>query len=187
MSLVVLFFGVRYAFMSNVDIEFELEIWASKSATTQIFLDNGKGFSESRAGIASIRSHEWQVVPIRMSEVKVRKLRLDPGDTSGEYRLRRISVRFPLQDHVRELDLSKFSARSGIERLRHTEDFLSIVVAPGQNDPILSYDAKLGQPRHTKRGLLIGLALFSAVFFYLVCLFSTRWMNGYSIAKQRRF
>ena len=187
MSLVVLFFGVRHAYMSNADIEFELEIWASKSAKTQIFLDNGKGFSESRAGIASIKSHEWQVVPIRLSEVKVRKLRLDPGNTSGEYRLRRISVRFPLQDHARELDLSKFSAWSGIERLSHIGDYLSIIVKPGQKDPVLSYDAKLDQPRYSKRDLLIGLSLFSALIFYLACMFSSRWMNWYSMAKQRRF
>jgi len=186
-SLVVMFFGIRHAYMSNADIEFELEIWASKSAETQIFLDNGKGFREHRSGIASIRSHEWQVVPIHVNQVKIRKLRLDPGNTSGEYRLRKISVRFPLQNYTRELDLSKFSVQSGIERLSQIGDYLSIVVEPGQKDPILSYDAKLDQPRHTKKDFLIGLSFLSALFFYLACLFSSRWMNWYSIVKRRRF
>ena len=187
-SLVVLFFGVRHAYMSDAFIEFELELWASKSTETKIYLDNGKGFSEYRSGNASIKAHEWQVVPIHVGQVKVRKLRLDPGDTPGEYRLRRISVRFPLQDHTSELDLSKFSAwSSGIEQLSYTGDYLSIVVEPKQKDPILSYDAKLDQPRYTKRDLLIGLSFFSTFFFYLSCVFSIRWMSWYSIVKRRRF
>ncbi len=146
LMLLAVFFAYRQVLMTDVRIDVAVDMWSSQSTVAKIYVDDGDGFSEMRAGKAPVAEKTWQTLRFELADVRVHQLRFDPGETDGEYRISKITVRYPLDDARYELDRANFQRLIGVRHLANGEQFLTVVAEPGHQDPVLVYAGETHQP-----------------------------------------
>ncbi len=142
--VVTTFIAVRQSYLVDDKIEFHVEMWSSQQTVTKIYLKNRGDYSEERTAVAPIAANLWQTLHLPVADQPVRGIRFDPGEADGEYRVRRILVKFPMFEPV-PLDLQSFAPRRGVSGIRHENGYLMVSAEPGHSDPILIYDGAIPQ------------------------------------------
>ncbi len=179
LMLLVVFFAYRHAFVTSARIDFVVEMWSSQSTVAKFYVDNGDGFSEMLTGSAPVAEKTWLTLNLKTKDVPVHQLRFDPGETDGEYRIRKISVRYPFDDTRYELDLVNFRSLIGVRRLVNGKQFLTVIAETDHQDPVLMYDGETHQPSlhtHTFRILI-------AIFGTLVLLIMSKVLDAIMAAR----
>lgn len=163
LMLLAIFFAYRYPLVAS-EIEFAVEMWSSQRTVAKLYIDNGNGFSERRTAIAPVTPEKtWQRVVLRAKDNFIRKLRFDPGETDGEYRIRKISVRYPYHDTWHDLDLNKFKSVIGVKRLETGTELLRVVAVPDHKDPWLVYRGDTHQPFWRAQTLSMVMAVLATL------------------------
>jgi peptidoglycan/LPS O-acetylase OafA/YrhL len=168
LMLLAVFFAYRQAFVTDVRIDVAVDMWSSQATVAKIYIDDGDGFSEMLTGSAPVAEQTWQTLNLKLEDVRIHRLRFDPGETDGEYRIKKISVRYPFDDGLYELDLANFRSLIGVRRLENDKQFLTVVAKPDHQDPVLVYNGETHQPFLHTRTLRILIAVLGTMMLLVV-------------------
>lgn len=163
LALITLFLVYRFEYIIGTRTVFQFDIAAGQATTAKVYLDTGGGYSELHAGSQKIDANKWQTVTLKFRDAHIDKLRIDPGETDGIYRIRNLKVRYPFYDGWQVLELSALQPLARVERVVPEGNVLNIYAEKNTNDPALVYRADLRQPWWNTRKLMLLIALAAIV------------------------
>lgn len=160
------FLVIRTIHPFEYQISIQAEVYSEHPVVTQFFTTDSSSFSEESSMFYRINGGHWEARTFIVPERRINKLRFDPGDAPGTYRIRNLSIEYPWITGPLALDVSKLSALSGIAELTLNGDELIIRTNPNENDPILLYDGDLYQPVLRPWSMAIGSVLLGWLLLF---------------------
>ena len=149
-GIVFIFLGaflvIRTIHPLEYQISIQAEIYADEPVITQFFTTDSSSFNEKNSKYYRIKGGRWEARTFILPEFRIHKLRFDPGDAPGVYRIRNLNIEYPWITGPLALDVSRLTALSGISELTVDGDELVIRTNIGESDPILIYEGDLYQP-----------------------------------------
>jgi len=149
-AFVFLFLGAFLVLRTIHPLEYQIsiqaEIYADKPVITQFFTTDTSGFDEKNSKFYRIEGGRWEARTFILPEFRINKLRFDPGDSPGVYRIRNLNIEYPWITGPLALDVSKLVALNGISELTVENEELIIRTDVNESDPILIYEGDLFQP-----------------------------------------
>ncbi len=159
---IVVFMGYRATTIDVPDIRIRVEMWSQKDTHAKVYLSDHNEFTERIADRQAVPGGDWVKLEFGVRDLPLRRVRFDPGETDGEYRIRNISLHHPFSERSVPLDLTRFEPRLGIARLEYNGTELVLRAQPGHNDPVLITDQETGQPwLHSRTWTIAALALLT--------------------------
>ena len=176
------FFSYRCLYaLDECNINFQVTIWPPEDTVSQIFLLNKDHYTEKVASSEAVKGSKWQTVSFRLKARKINEFRFDPGTIGGEYRIKDLSITFPLTNTTHQIDMDGFSPGKDVDSLSYNGDYLKITANESARDPILIYTHALPDNWITSEIILLLIfgASVSSLFFMFVVL------NKFKIANQK--
>ena len=130
------FLGKPTPFSAGGDVVITFE--TSQPGVAQLYFDRGRGFGESRSVQRSFAaSAAPQALDFPLAPGTYRKLRFDPSQGAGRFRIDHVEVRDASGKAPQALPLAELSPLHGISDWRSAGGSLEISVAQGETDPQL--------------------------------------------------
>ena len=142
------FFVVRTIHPFEYKISIQAEIYTEQPTLTQFFTTETSDFNEEDSKFFRIDGGRWIQRTFDLPEFRINKLRFDPGDAPGVYRIRNLNIEYPwfLGSRSLALDIAKLTPLKGVSEIAINGDELVIRTYPGEYDPVLVYQGSLNQP-----------------------------------------
>lgn len=185
LAVIAVFMVYRFEYIIGTRVIFQFEIAASRATKVKVYLDTGRGFSEWRAGSQKVAANKWQTVTFKFRDARIDKVRIDPGETDGIYRIRNLRVSYPFFGGWQELDISALQPLARVDRAVLEGEVLSIYAQARTDDPVMIYRADLGQPWWNTRMLILVLASVSIVLVIMTAIAIDRVVARGSSAELR--
>ena len=184
LAIITLFMIYRFEYIIGTRIEFRFEIAASQATVVKVYLDTGRGFSEWHAKTQKLAPHDWQTVSFGFRDERIKKVRIDPGEKDGIYRIRNLGVKYPFFGWS-DMDLSALKPLARIEKISFAAGVLVVKATPGTNDPVLVYTGKLERPWWNTRTLMVVLAFFALLGTTIVMVLIDRLVTTLQVLGSR--
>ncbi|MBT5031092.1 MAG: acyltransferase [Proteobacteria bacterium] len=167
------FFVIRATHPFDFQISIQAEIYSEQPTLTQFFTTETSEFSEKDSKFFRIDGGRWEARTFNIREFRINKLRFDPGNAPGTYRIRNLNIEFPWLTGPLGLDVAKLIPVSGIAEVSQNGDELIIRTNPGETDPILVYEGDLYQPLLRPWSM----AILSVLAGWLLLYYSSRGLD----------
>ena len=159
LAVVALYVATRYLYALDTNIQVRVEMNADKGVLSQVFATSDKDYTEENSSYVILEEDGWQTLTFTIAEQSLSRLRFDPGDRSGTYKIRSIRINYPFARNWVSLPLDQFDPLPGIRTPVMRDGTLVIETEPGHNDPVLVYEGELSQPWYRP------WLMFWAIFF----------------------
>ena len=155
--LIGIYLGSRYIYSIDTNIRIQVEILPSQNTLTQVFITDKRDFFEKGSAYYQTQGGAWQEIELTIPELRVGKIRLDPGDGPGTFRIRSFRVNYPFDAQWYPLSLEEFRPDQGVESAVLVNDELVIKTQPLHTDPFPGLSRRHLSTRH--QALVLFLAL----------------------------
>jgi hypothetical protein len=144
--LIGIYLGLRHIYPIDTNIRIQVEILPSQNTLTQVFITDKRDFFEVDSAYYHTLGGAWQEITLTIPELRVGKIRLDPGDGPGTFRIRSFRIKYPFDAKWYPLTLEEFRPDQGVESAVLVNDELVIKTQPLHTDPFLVYRGDTHQP-----------------------------------------